>query len=221
MQDSPESLKPSRNPVDGWKLAEYISVGGTAVGTLIAAWYQPVLYALTPLSAALLFNLVNRQRFEQDMRQNLDAAITDVHGVVESLHEQMHTLPPESESNELDPITDVLTELQRVTQRLEKNALRQEDWEVMNVRFQLLQEAIDQLKTSPEISTPHLEGQEHQSLTMALEAWVSQSVADSATIHTQIDQLSQQVNSLQTEQQTLIKPYLKRLVRAVQTLQNS
>lgn len=219
MQDSPESLKPSRNPVDGWKLAEYISVGGTALGTLIAAWYQPVLYALTPLSAALLFNLVNRQRFEQNMRQNLDAAITDVHGVVESLHEQLQTLPPES--NELDPITDVLTELQRVTQRLEKNALRQEDWEVMNVRFQLMQEAIDQLKTSTQTSTPHWEGQEHQSLTTALEAWVSQSVADSATIHTQIDQLSQQVNTLQTEQKTLIKPYLKRLVRAVQALKNS
>ncbi|MBD2482979.1 hypothetical protein [Planktothrix sp. FACHB-1365] len=218
MEDSPESLKPSRNPVDGWKLAEYVSVGGTALGTLIAAWYQPVLYALTPLSAALLFNLVNRQRFEQNMRQNLDAAITDVHGVVESLHEQLQTLPPES--NELDPITDVLTELQRVTQRLEKNALRQEDWEVMNVRFQLMQEAIDQLKTSTQTFTPHLEGQEHQSLTTALEAWVSQSVADSATIHTQIDQLSQQVNTLQTEQQTLIKPYLKRLVRAVQALKN-
>lgn len=218
MEDSPESLKPSRNPVDGWKLAEYVSVGGTALGTLIAAWYQPVLYALTPLSAALLFNLVNRQRFEQNMRQNLDAAITDVHGVVESLHEQLQTLPPES--NELDPITDVLTELQRVTQRLEKNALRQEDWEVMNVRFQLMQEAIDQLKTSTQTSTPHWEGQEHQSLTTALEAWVSQSVADSATIHTQIDQLSQQVNTLQTEQQTLIKPYLKRLVRAVQALKN-
>ncbi|CAD5938771.1 hypothetical protein PCC9214_01780 [Planktothrix tepida] len=219
MQDSPEPLKPSRNPVDGWKLAEYVSVGGTALGTLIAAWYQPVLYALTPLSAALLFNLVNRQRFEQDMRQSLDAAITDVHGVVESLHEQLQTLPPES--NELDPITDVLTELQRVTQRLEKNALRQEDWEVMNVRFQLMQEAIDKLKTSTQTSTPHWEGQEHQSLTTALEAWVSQSVADSATIHTQIDQLSQQVNTLQTEQKTLIKPYLKRLVRAVQALKNS
>ncbi|MBE9145610.1 hypothetical protein [Planktothrix mougeotii] len=219
MQDSPESLKPSRNPVDGWKLAEYVSVGGTALGTLIAAWYQPILYALTPLSAALLFNLVNRQRFEQNMRQNLDATITDVHGVVESLHEQLQTLPPES--NELDPITDVLTELQRVTQRLEKNALRQEDWEVMNVRFQLMQEAIDQLKTSTQTSTPHWEGQEHQSLTTALEAWVSQSVADSATIHTQIDQLSQQVNTLQTEQKTLIKPYLKRLVRAVQALKNS
>jgi len=218
MQNSEESLKPSRNPVDGWKLAEYASIAGTAVGTLIAVWYQQIVFAGTPLTFALILNIVNRQRFEQYMRQTVDAAITDVQGVVQSLHEQMQTLPPES--NELDPITDVLTELQRVTQHLEKNALRQDDWEVMNVRFKLMQEAIDELKTSIETSVPHLEGNDQQALTTALEALVNQSVADSATIHTQIDRLSQQVNTLQTEQQTLIKPYLKRLVRAVQALQN-
>ncbi len=218
MQNSEESSKPSRNPVNGWKLAEYVSIAGTAVGTLVAAWSQQIVFAGTPLTFALILNIVNRQRFEQYMRQTVDAAVTDVQGVVESLHEQMQTLPPES--NELDPITDVLTELQRVTQHLEKNALRQDDWEVMNVRFKLMQEAIDELKTSIETSVPHLEGNDQQALTTALEALVSQSVADSATIHTQIDQLSQQVNTLQKEQQTLIKPYLKRLVRAVQALQN-
>lgn len=36
----------------------------------------------------------------------------------------------------------------------------------------------------------------------------------------QIDQLSEQVNVLQTEQQTLIKPYIKRLVNAVKELKN-
>ncbi|VXD11517.1 conserved hypothetical protein [Planktothrix serta PCC 8927] len=218
MQNSEESSKPSRNPVDGWKLAEYVSIAGTAVGTLIAAWYQQIVFAGTPLTFALILNIMNRQRFEQYMRQTVDAAVTDVQGVVQSLHEQMQTLPPES--NELDPITDVLTELQRVTQHLEKNALRQDDWEVMNVRFKLMQEAIDELKTSIETSAPDLEGNDQQALTTALEALVNQSVTDSATIHTQIDQLSQQVNTLQKEQQTLIKPYLKRLVRAVQALQN-
>ncbi len=219
MQNSEESLKPSRHPVDGWKLAESIAVGGTAVGTLMAAWYQQIVFAGTPLTFALILNLVNRQRFELYIRQNLDATITDVQGVVASLHEQIQTIPPES--NELDPITDVLTELQRVTQYLEKNALRQEDWEVMNVRFKLMQETIDELKTSIETSAPPVETQQHHLLTSNLEELVNQSVADAATIHTQIDQLSQQVQTLQTEQQTLIKPYLKRLVRAVKELKPS
>lgn len=219
MQNREESLKPLRHPVDGWKLAESISVGGTAVGTLIAAWYQQIVFVGTPLTFALILNLVNRQRFELYMRQNLDAAITEVQGVVASLHEQMQTIPPES--NELDPITDVLTELQRVTQNLEKNALRQEDWEVMNVRFKLIQETIDELKTSIETSAPLVDSQDHHLLTSTLEELVNQSVADTATIHTQIDQLSQQVQTLQTEQQTLIKPYLKRLVRAVKELKDS
>jgi hypothetical protein len=218
MQNSEESLESSRNPINGWKLAEYASIAGTAVGTLIAAWYQQIVFAGTPLTFALILNIVNRQRFENYLRQNLDAAITDVQMVVESLHQQIQTLPPES--NELDPITDVLTELQRVTQGLEKNALRQDDWEMMNVRFKLMQETIDELKTSMETSTPHLEGNDQQLLTTALETFVSQSVTDSATIQTQIDHLSQQVNTLQTEQQTLIKPYLKRLVNAVKELRN-
>ncbi|HAN73947.1 MAG TPA: hypothetical protein DCQ51_06740 [Planktothrix sp. UBA8407] len=218
MQNSEESLESSRNPINGWKLAEYASIAGTAVGTLIAAWYQQIVFAGTPLTFALILNIVNRQRFENYLRQNLDAAITDVQMVVESLHQEIQTLPPES--NELDPITDVLTELQRVTKGLEKNALRQDDWEVMNVRFKLMEETIDELKTSLETSTPHLEGNDQQLLTTALENFVNQSVTDSATIQTQIDHISQQVNTLQTEQQTLIKPYLKRLVNAVKELRN-
>jgi hypothetical protein len=219
MQNSEEELlKPSRHPVDGWKLAEYVSIAGTAVGTLIAAWYQSILFAGTPLTFALILNLVNRQRFEQDMRQDLDAAITDVRMVVESLHQQIQLLP--SESNELDPITDVLTELQRVTQGLEKNALRQDDWEVMNVRFQLIQETIDELKTSMETSGLNFEKNDQESLNTTLEAFVSQSITDSATMQIQIDQLSEQINALQTEQQTLIKPYIKRLINVVKELKN-
>jgi hypothetical protein len=167
---------------------------------------------------ALILNVVNRQRFEQDMRQDLDAAITDVRTVVELLHQQIQLLP--SESNELDPITDVLTELQRVTQGLEKNALRQDDWEVMNVRFQLIQETIDELKTSMETSGLNFEKNDQESLNATLEAFVNQSITDSATMQIQIDQLSEQVNILQTEQQTLIKPYIKRLVNAVKELKS-
>jgi hypothetical protein len=190
------------------------------VGTLVAAWYQPIIFAGTPLTLALILNVVNRQRFEQDMRQYLDAAITDVRMVVELLHQQIQLLPPESNANELDPITDVLTELQRVTQGLEKNALRQDDWEVMNVRFQLIQETIDELKTSMETSGLNFEKNDQESLNATLEAFVNQSITDSATMQIQIDQLSEQVNVLQTEQQTLIKPYIKRLVNAVKELKN-
>ncbi|MGL5135602.1 MAG: hypothetical protein ACRC78_23995, partial [Planktothrix sp.] len=72
----------------------------------------------------------------------------------------------------------------------------------------------------PQTYPLHLEGNDQESLTKVLEGFVSQSVTDSQGIQTQIDQLSEQVNTLQTEQQTLIKPYLKRLVNAVKELQN-
>ena len=216
MQNSEESLQTSQHSRDWYKLAEYASIAGSAVGSLVAAWYQQIIFAATPLTLALAFNFINRQRFEQDIRQNLDATITDVHHLVKSVHEEVQTLP--SESTDLDPITDVLTELQRVTQRLEKNALRQEDWEVMNVRVKLLKETVDELKEAIAHSPVDSEGSDLQVLATSLEGLVNQSSSDLSVLQTQVNQLRQEINELQAEQQTLIKPYLKRLVIAVQKL---
>lgn len=216
MQNSEESLQTSQNSKDWYKLAEYASIAGSAVGSLAAAWYQQIIFAATPLTLALAFNFINRQRFEQNIRQNLDTTITDVHHLVKSVHEEVQTLP--SESTDLDPITDVLTELQRVTQRLEKNALRQEDWEVMNVRVKLLKETVDELKEAIAHAPVDSEGSDLQVLATSLEGLVNQSSSDLSILQTQVNQLRQEINELQAEQQTLIKPYLKRLVIAVQKL---
>lgn len=217
MQNSEKSLPTSQNSRDWWKLAEYASIAGSAIGSIIAAWYQQIIFAATPLTLALAFNVVNRQRFEQHIQQNLDTTAADVHQVVQSLHQQVESLP--SESTDLDPITEVLTELQRVTQRLEKNALRQEDWDVMNVRVKLLKETVDELKEASANSPLDSEGSDLQVLATSLEGLVNQSSSDLSVLQTQVNQLRQDVNQLQTEQQTLIKPYLKRLVQAVKKLQ--
>ncbi len=216
MQNSEESLQTSQHSRDWYKLAEYASIAGSAVGSLAAAWYQQIIFAATPLTLALAFNFINRQRFEQTIRQNLDATIKDVHHLVKSVHEEVQTLP--SESTDLDPITDVLTELQRVTQRLEKNALRQEDWDVMNVRVKLLKETVEELKEAIAHAPVDSEGSDLQVLATSLEGLVTQSTSDLSVLQTQVNQLRQEINELQSEQQTLIKPYLKRLVIAVQKL---
>ena len=71
-----------------------------------------------------------------------------------------------------------------------------------------------------ETSGLNFEKNDQESLNATLEAFVNQSITDSATMQIQIDQLSEQVNILQTEQQTLIKPYIKRLVNAVKELKS-
>jgi hypothetical protein len=199
------SLTGSRTSTDWFKIAEYASVIGSTIGSLVAAaWYRQILFAATPISAALWLNLINRQRFEQQIRQYTESVIADVHIVVDSLHEQMQNSP--SEASELDPITEVLTELQRVTQSLEHDVIRQQDWEVMNVRIKLIEEAIEAVKQTA-IST-------QQSETPA-----SKSSSTSAPVDVKLARLHQQVVRLDRQNRELVKPYLQRLNQAIKKLQ--
>ncbi|MGC9524742.1 MAG: hypothetical protein ACP5D7_04300 [Limnospira sp.] len=201
----PPSPPPQDDRRDWLRVAEYVSVGASGVGSVAAAiLYRPILLAAAPLTVALALNTWNRRRFEEQIREKTDSAIAEIHQVVGSLHDQMQTLPGESR-DDLDPIADVLTELQRVTRRLEENALRQEDWEIMNVRFQLMEEAIDAIKHQPPSSSsprPILP-------------------EDLAILPDQLADLYRQVNELQTQNREVIKPFLKRLVVAVKKLQEN
>ncbi len=197
------SSTPAKTSTDWFKVAEYTSVVGSTIGSLVAAaWYQQMLYAATPITAALWLNLINRQRFEQQIRHYTESTITDVHLVVQSLHEQMNNFP--SEQTELDPITEVLTELQRVTQSLEHDVIRQQDWEVMNVRIKLIEEKLEDLKTTP-VSTS------------TSQVSASTSLSD----RQKLEQIHRQVVKLDQQNREIVKPYLQRLRQAIKKLQKT
>lgn len=203
MTDPPSP--PPQNRRDWLTVAEYVSVGASGVGSVVAAiLYRPILAAAAPLTVALALNLWNRRRFEEQIRERTDSAIAEIHEVVGSLHDQIRALPGES-GNELDPITEVLTELQRVTRRLEENALRHEDWEVMNVRFKLMEEAIEAFKHQPPSSSPPRPILPE----------------DLVVVQDQLGDLYRQVSELQTQNREVVKPFLRRLVVAVKKLQES
>ncbi|MGB3535754.1 MAG: hypothetical protein WBA13_19830 [Microcoleaceae cyanobacterium] len=227
MQNQEEPLEtsvnqPEQNQLDQLKVLEYAAVAASAVGSVAAAVFEQILFAATPLTLAAVLNLVNRQRFEQQLRRYIISAIADIQTVVEQPSQQ----PPQPQGdgeflpqsttdstlqNDLAPIVEAVTELQRVTQRLDEDVLRQQDWEILNVRFKLLEESIEQLKRdqSANIST---------SETLNLSP-IPQPTTNLSPIQSQIDQLQHQVVRLDKQNRTLVRPYLLRLAKTVKQLQ--
>jgi len=59
-----------------WEIAEYISIGASALGTIAAALSHQAAYAATPVTLALSLNLVNRQQLQKQIalsRQQTEA----------------------------------------------------------------------------------------------------------------------------------------------------
>jgi hypothetical protein len=226
MQKPEELSKASEDQLDPLKVLEYAAVSASVVGSIAAAWLEQILFATTPLTLAAILNLVNRQRFEQQLRRYTHSAIADIQTVVEQLPPQgtqpeeiAEFLPEETPDteiqNDLDPIIEAVTELQNLTQRLDEDALRQQDWETLNVRFKLLEERLEQSKqqtSTTEVSAP--------SEPIQLSP-VPQAVPDLSTIQSQLDQLHTQVLRLDQQNRRIVKPYLLHLNRTVKQLQQN
>lgn len=202
------------------EIAEYASLVGAALGSVMAALSGQIIYAAAPLTLSLSLNLANRQTFEQQIKQNIDSAIADVHQVVESLYQEIQTLPRESED-----IDEILSDLQQKLRGLETVVLGQQDWETLNVRFLLIEEKLTHIKDVvadlQQQWSPHSENNEIPATVSLLPTLMNQSAAGPAVLHTQIEQLQEQIELLQLQNRKIVKPYLQRLTRAVKELQTN
>ncbi len=90
------ALRSSSNQRDWLEVAEYASIVGSAIGTIVAGLSGQIIYAAAPLTAAISLNFVNRQRFEQQVQQKANSAIAGVELAVKSIQQQVQTLPGES-----------------------------------------------------------------------------------------------------------------------------
>jgi len=213
-----KALNPTLNQHNWLELAEYASVAGSALGTLAAALSGQIIYAAAPLTVALSLNLANRQRFEEQVRENANSAIADIHVVVESIHRQVHALPRDSQ--DLKPI---LSDLQQKLHSLQSNVLGQQDWETVNVRFLLMDEKLAEIKNST-ADLHHRSGETAdfssvQTSLNQLQALTNQPTKDLTAVENEIRHLQEQVSQLQHHNREIIKPYLQRLTRAVKQLQ--
>ncbi len=235
MQNPGESPKPSPDQSDPLKILEYAAVAASAVGSIAAAWLEQILFAATPLTLAVMLNLINRQRFEQRLGRYTTSAIADIRMVVEQLHQKLQQqqvdpqflhepqsmVDPQFHSD-LDPIIEAITQLQRVTQQMENDVLRQQDWEVMNVRFQLMEEKIEGFNPQPSMTLPQLDTEADlppmETTTVELPP-IAQSSVDLSAIQSQINHLHDQVVKLDQQNREIVKPYLHHLVRSIKELQ--
>ncbi|MBE9129858.1 MULTISPECIES: WD40 repeat domain-containing protein [unclassified Coleofasciculus] len=61
------------------KVAEWVFVVASVIGWAVAAASSQIIYGAVPLSIALLLNLINRLRFEQQIKRRLTAALAQLH----------------------------------------------------------------------------------------------------------------------------------------------
>lgn len=112
------ALRTSSNHRDGLEVAEYASIAGSVIGTIVAGLSGQIIYAAAPLTAALSLNFLNRQRFEQKMQQKANSAIAGVELTVKSLQQQVQTLPGESKE-----LYATFSDLQQQLRSLESHAI--------------------------------------------------------------------------------------------------
>jgi chromosome segregation ATPase len=255
-------IRSSQNQPEWLELAEYASIGGSVIGTIIAGLSGQIIYAAAPLTAAVSLNFLNRQRFEQKMQQKSNSAIASVELAVKSIQQQVQALPGEptelytavsdlqqklrslesqtiaevqvavqsleqqvqafpAESQEIYPI---LAELQQKLDSLENTALKEQDWESVNVRLLLMDEKLAEVKNITADLQEQLNGvdfSEIQGSVRQLQALLDRPTIDVEAFQSKIQQLQEQVSELQRQNQEIVKPYLRRLVRAVKAAKSS
>lgn len=126
------ALKSSSNQRDWLEVAEYASIAGSAIGTIVAGLSGQIIYAAAPLTAAISLNFVNRQRFEQQVQQKANSAIAGVELAVKSLQHQVQTLPTESKELHI-----AVSDLQRKLVSLESHTLADVDAAVQFLQQQV------------------------------------------------------------------------------------
>lgn len=126
------ALRSSSNQRDWLELAEYASIAGSAIGTIVAGLSGQIIYAAAPLTAAISLNFVNRQRFEQQVQQKANSAIAGVELAVKSIQQQVQTLPAESKE-----LHTAVADLQQKLRSLESHTIADVNAAVQSLKEQV------------------------------------------------------------------------------------
>lgn len=209
-------------------IAEYVSLAGSVVGAAVAVTSQQVVYAAAPMSAALLLNVANRRRLEQQAEQNREGVFIQVQQQlskeVESLRAYMQGLPNREQFVGLQEA--IQSERQRL-QHLENSNLAAIELDISKIKEQYaaLRESFLQKESQEEKEIVQIteklaqieenlqnkaSQQDFTSLVSAiavLEQTVQPSRQTIAALEKQLETLSQQVNrqNVETFQSTILE----------------
>lgn len=205
LQEKIEELSIEKNQVqrDWLKILEYTALGTSAVGSILAWWFQQFLFAATPLTLTLGLNLLNKERLEKLLKQEQNRAIAHVENSIGELDSEIENIATKPVSIKFD-ITDNVA-------KLENNAISKEEIDNLVARIAMLEQNFNQIQETTEtieavksdLSTPNAEP------TLEIKA-----------LETQLKKLQQQVVKLQKQNREVIKPYLQKLNRTIQKLEN-
>lgn len=116
-----------RNQRQWLEIAEYLSIAGSAVGTVVAVASQQVVYAATPISLSLLLNLLNRRRLENLPAAGGTTEIIQVQrqllGEMESVRRQLAAMPVQdagADINALSRLSEQIVQLPTLQAQLEE-----------------------------------------------------------------------------------------------------
>ncbi|HIK28451.1 MAG TPA: hypothetical protein IGR89_10330 [Oscillatoriaceae cyanobacterium M7585_C2015_266] len=223
-------------------LTEYAALTVSALGCIAAVASAQVAYAAIPLTLSLGLNLLNRYRWEQKTRANIQSnkeALAQIErqlqNQIERLQAQVQMLPTS------ERITDVEASMLRLStfwgqiqQRLEQQPSPAFDAKIRQ-EFAILRRAIIRLRDSSEanIATVCQNLEREISLLQEKLAQTSEvaeraaqraladgSTAEIAYKRSQIAQMQKRVAKLELKNQQIVKPYLQRLAQDVKQQQS-
>ncbi len=198
------------------EIVEWTSLAGSVIGTVAVGLSGQILNAAvgSGLALTISLSLVNRHKLNQQHRQETEAAIADVHHVLETLYYQLQKLA--AEPIEIEPMHQALFQLGAATERLESRAASSsEGLEAVSAEVELLRSTIDELQGELQVLANR--SADIQPLQDEIEKINRRLDALPAPFDPR--ELYRRVAELEQKNQKIVKPYLQRMAQHVKQLE--
>lgn len=192
-------------------LAEYGSIGASAIGSIVAGLSGQMLFSATPIVFALTLNVLNRHRVELQTRVQNTATIAEMNQIVDSLQNTVYSLPPAHRFQDLEgTVTRISETVANIEQFLEKTSPQTGPMDLITIQkeFAILRRGIMRLRDHTEATLGNVQQSMINDIYGLRQAIASLQVSQnqavsSVAIQTEVAQLTQGFSELQTQLQKI------------------
>lgn len=192
-------------------LAEYGSIGASAIGSIVAGLSGQMLFSATPIVFALTLNVLNRHRVELQTRVQNTATIAEMNQIVDSLQNTVYSLPPAHRFQDLEgTVTRISETVANIEQFLEKTSPQTGPMDLITIQkeFAILRRGIMRLRDHTEATLGNVQQSMINDIYGLRQAIASLQVSQnqgvsSVAIQTEVAQLTQGFSELQTQLQNI------------------
>jgi chromosome segregation ATPase len=200
-------------------LAEYGSIGASAIGSIVAGLSGQMLFSATPIVFALTLNVLNRHRVELQTRVQNTATIAEMNQIVDSLQNSVQSLPPAHRFQDLEgTVTRISETVANIEQFLEKTSPQTGPMDLITIQkeFAILRRGIMRLRDHTEATLGNVQqsmindiyGLRQAIASLQASQNLSQNLSQnqavsSLEIQTEVAQLTQGFSELQTQLQAI------------------